>query len=429
MKNVLKKVVVVVLTFEAKVLLNRTKPTIIAITGSVGKTSTKDAIFSVLKNHKKTRKSQKSFNSEIGVPLSILGLPNAWDNPFSWFKNFFDGFIIAFFSRNYPEVLVLECGVDRPGDMANLTAWLKPDIVVMTRLPDVPAHVEYFSTPEAVVAEKLELLKALKPDGVFIYNHDDMKLQAAAGEVRQPAIGFGRYLTTQFMASADAIVYHNDEPVGSTFTLSHLTESVPIKVHGSIGLQNAYVVAAAAAVAAQFDIPLEAVAAAITEHIAPAGRMRMIPGIKGTLIIDDTYNSSPVAVEAALTSLSEIRGAKRKIAVIGDMLELGQFSSRAHEKVGEQVPNCADVLFTLGVRARKIAETAVEFGMHEKNVFQHDDVARAGRELQNFMQPGDVILIKASQGIRAEKIVEEIMAHPETASKLLVRQDSSWKAR
>ena len=429
MKNVLKKVVVAVLTFEAKVLLNRTKPTIIAVTGSVGKTGTKDAIFTVLKNHKKTRKSQKSFNSEIGVPLSILGLPNAWDNPFSWLKNFFDGFIIAFFSRNYPEVLVLECGVDRPGDMASLTTWLKPDIVVMTRLPDVPVHVEYFVTPEAVVAEKMELLKALKSDGVFIYNHDDVKLQGAATEVRQQAIGFSRYLPTHYMASADAIVYHNDEPVGSTFTLTHLSESVMIKMRGSIGLQNAYIASAAAAVAAQFDISLQSVADALLEHQAPAGRMRMIPGIKGSLIIDDTYNSSPVAVEAALTSLSEIRGAKRKIAIIGDMLELGQFSARAHEKIGEQVPQCADVLYTLGVRSRKIAETAVENGMHEKFVFQYEDVTRAGRELQAFIQPGDVILIKASQGVRAEKIVEEIMAHPEQAPLLLVRQDASWQSR
>ncbi len=429
MKSVFKQIVVAVLTFEAKVLLNRTKPTIIAITGSVGKTSTKDAIFSVLKNYRKTRKSQKSFNSEIGVPLSILGLPNAWDNPLSWLKNFFDGFIIAFFSQNYPEVLVLECGVDRPGDMAALTKWLSPDIVVMTRLPDVPVHVEFFGTPEAVVAEKMELLKALKPNGVFIYNHDDIKLQNAVKEVRQSAVGFSRYLPTHFTASSDAIVYHNDEPVGSTFTLTHLNDSVPIKVMGSIGMQNAYTFAAAAAVASQFDIKLHDVALSVLEHQCPPGRMRMIAGVKGTLIIDDTYNSSPVAVEAALTSLSEIRGAKRKIAIIGDMLELGQFSSRAHEKVGEQVPKCADVLFTVGVRARKIAETAVEFGMHEKNVFQHDDIARAGRELQAFIKPGDVILIKASQGIRAEKLVEEIMAHPETASSLLVRQDVSWKVR
>lgn len=429
MKKILKKFVVTVLTYEAQVLLKRTKPTVIAITGSVGKTSTKDAIFTVLKNHKKTRKSEKSFNSEIGVPLSILGLPNAWSNPFMWLKNFFDGFIIAFFSRNYPEVLILEAGVDMPGDMANLTRWLSPDIVVMTRLPDVPVHVEFFGTPEAVVAEKLVLLKALKDDGVFIYNHDDVKLQQAASDVRQQSIGFSRYLPTHFNASADAIIYNNDEPAGSTFKVSHLSETVDIKVRGSIGMQNAYTFTAAVAVAAQFNISLKESAEALKEHVCPPGRMRMIPGIKGTLIIDDTYNSSPAAVEAALTSLFEIKGAKRKIAVLGDMLELGQFSSREHEKVGEMVPNAANVLFTVGVRARKIAATALDFGMHEKNIFQYEESGKAGRELQNFIKTGDVILIKGSQGIRAEKIVEEIMAHPENAPSLLVRQDKSWRAR
>lgn len=429
MKKIFKKVVVAVMTYEAKVLLRRTKPTIIAITGSVGKTSTKDAIFSVLKNHRKTRKSQKSFNSEIGVPLSILGLPNAWDNPFMWLKNFFDGAVIAFFSRTYPEVLVLECGVDRPGDMANLTKWLKPDIVVMTRLPDVPVHVEYFGTPEAVVAEKLELLKALTPTGSFVYNHDDIKLQEAASGVRQNAIGFSRYLPSHFTASHDQVVYNDDVPVGSSFTLTHLSNITTIRVMGSIGVQNAYTYAAAAAVGSLFDIELEDVAKALSEHEGPPGRMRMLPGIKGTMIIDDTYNSSPIAVEAALQSLHELRGAKRKIAVLGDMLELGQFSSREHERIGTLVPDCADILLTVGVRSRKTAEAALEQGMHEKNIFQYEDASKAGRELQTLLQPGDFILVKGSQGVRGEKIVEEIMRNPEEASYLLVRQDAAWKMK
>ena len=141
MKDLFKNIVVSILTLEAQILLRRTKPTIIAVTGSVGKTSTKDAIFSVLKNYRKTRKSEKSFNSEIGVPLSVLGLPNAWNNPVLWMWNIIEGFFIACFSRDYPEVLVLETGVDRQGDMKRLTAWLKPDIAVITRLPDVPVHV------------------------------------------------------------------------------------------------------------------------------------------------------------------------------------------------------------------------------------------------------------------------------------------------
>lgn len=428
MKKFFKKIVVMVMTYEAKVLLRRSKPAIIAITGSVGKTTTKDAIFSVLKNHRKTRKSEKSFNSEIGVPLSILGLPNAWDNPIMWLKNFFDGAIIAFFSRSYPEVLVLECGVDRPGDMANLTKWLKPDIVVMTRLPDIPVHVEYFGTPEAVIAEKLELLKALTPHGSFIYNHDDIKLQEAASDVRQNAIGFSRYLKSHFVASNDEVIYNDDVPVGSSFTLTHVNEVIAIKVAGSVGVQNAYTYAAAAAVGSLFDISLTEVATALSEHEGPPGRMRMLPGIKGTMIIDDSYNSSPIAAEAALQSLRELRGAKRKIAILGDMLELGQFSSREHEQIGTLVPSCADVLFTIGVRSRKTAEAALEQGMHEKNIFQYEDAAKAGRELQAFIQPGDFILVKGSQGIRAEKVVEEIMRYPDEAAVKLVRQDPTWKS-
>lgn len=429
MKQVFKRCIVAILTYEARVLLRRAKPTIIAITGSVGKTSTKDAIFSVLKNHRKTRKSQKSFNSEIGVPLSILALPNAWDSPILWLKNIIDGFFIAFFSKNYPEVLVLETGVDRPGDMATLTAWLKPDIVVMTRLPDVPVHVEFFGTPEAVVAEKLILLNALKPEGVFIYNTDDSKLQEVSKDVRQSAIGFSRYLPSHFTASADKIVYRDDVPVGSSLTLTHLGEAVEIKVNGSLGVQNAYTYAAAAAVGSHFGIPLATIAASLADHVVPPGRMRILPGIKHTLIIDDTYNSSPAAAESALVSLRELKGVKRKIAVIGDMLELGQYSSREHERVGELAAKCADVLFTIGIRARKVAEGALENGMSEKVIFQYEDVARAGRELQAYLALGDAVLVKASQGIRAEKLVEEVMAEPDRAAELLVRQDTSWQVR
>ncbi len=429
MKDVFKQIVIAALTFESKLLIRRTKPFVIAVTGSVGKTSTKDAIFSVLKNYRKTRKSEKSFNSEIGVPLSVLGLPNAWDNPILWMWNIIEGLFIALFSRDYPEVLVLEAGVDRPGDMKNLTAWLKPDIAVITRLPDVPVHVEYFSSPEAVAEEKLELVRALKPEGVFIYNHDDPKLVAALALVRQPSIGFSRYAPSQFTAAADEIIYRDDVPAGSQFTITHLDETVTVKVNGSIGVQNAYTYSAAAAVAAQFDIPLSAVAEAVKSHLGPAGRMRVIPGIKGTCILDDTYNSSPTAVESSLQSLRELRGFTRKIAVLGDMLELGQFSTREHERIGEVAAEAIDILITIGVRSRKTAEGALEHGLSEKNILQYEDSITAGKELQQLLKPGDVILVKGSQGVRAERVVEEIMAEPERAHELLCRQDPSWRQR
>jgi UDP-N-acetylmuramoyl-tripeptide--D-alanyl-D-alanine ligase len=157
--------------------------------------------------------------------------------------------------------------------------------------------------------------------------------------------------------------------------------------------------------------------------------MRVIPGIKATCILDDTYNSSPTAVEGALQTLKELRGFNRKIAVLGDMLELGQFSTREHERIGEVAAGAVDMLITIGVRSRKTAEGALEHGLSEKQIFQYEDSAAAGKELQQLIKPGDVILVKGSQGVRAERVVEEIMAEPERAGELLVRQDAAWKRR
>jgi UDP-N-acetylmuramoyl-tripeptide--D-alanyl-D-alanine ligase len=429
MKNTLKSIVVYILTLEAKILLRRHKPIIIAVTGSVGKTSMKDAIYSILKKFHSARKSDKSFNSDIGVPLAVLGLPNAWNNPFLWLKNIIDGFLIAFFSREYPKYLVLEAGVDRPGDMKKLASWLSPDIAVLTRFPNVPVHVEFFDSSEAVIEEKMNLVKALHPDGVLIYNHDDEDIDAQISGVRHQAVGYGRYLNTQYNATNDQIIYNDDIPIGIGFNLEHVGENVEVRAIGAVGLPLVYTYTGAIAVAAQCGISMQDAAEALKAHVPPPGRLRILEGIKGTVIIDDTYNSSPAAVEQALETLKEIKHVKRKIAVLGDMLELGKFSAREHERVGEIVAGTADALFTLGIRSRKIAETALEHGLNERYVFQHEDVSRAGKELQLFLQPGDVVLVKASQGIRAEKVVEEVMDDPELAPELLVRQDSAWQKR
>jgi UDP-N-acetylmuramyl pentapeptide synthase len=429
MKNLFKKVVVHILTKEAQLLLRRHQPIIIAVTGSVGKTSMKDAIYSVIKKHVSARKSEKSFNSDIGVPLTVLGLPNAWNNPFLWLKNIIDGFFIAFFSREYPAYLILETGVDRPGDMEKLTRWIKPNIVVLTRLPDVPVHVEFFSSPEAVADEKMKLVEALKPDGVVVYNHDDQMILSRIASVRQQAIGYSRYTPTQFTTADDEIYYRDDLPAGLAFTIHHLQESQRVKIEGVIGVQHLYTYAGAIAVGMQCGISLPEVAQALAEHVSPPGRMRVLKGLKGTVIIDDTYNASPTAVEQALYTLKEIKHAKRKIAVLGDMLELGRYSAREHERMGELAASCVDVLFTVGIRSQKIAEAALNHGLPESCIFQYEESTRAGRELQAYLAPGDVVLVKASQGIRAERIVEEIMAEPELAPALLARQDEAWRAR
>lgn len=429
MKSLFKKIIVAILTWEAKLLIRRTKPKIIGITGNVGKTSTKDAIFTVLRDHVHARKSEKSFNSEIGVPLSILGLPNGWDNPIIWIKNIIDGLFTAVYPGDYPEVLVLEMGVDRPGDMAELTSWIKPDVVVLTRLPDVPVHVEYFTSPEAVVEEKKVLVYALKPEGVLVYNNDDEAVREVAEEIRQKSIGYSRYSLSDFTASTDRVIYDGGRAKALEFTLTHQGKASLMYVQGSLGVQHTYNYAAATAVGSLFDISIEDATRSLREHLPPAGRMRLVEGIKETTILDDSYNSSPTAAERALHTLKELKGVKRRIAVLGDMLELGQFSVQEHEKLGAHAAEVVHMLITVGVRARGIARGALEHGLPEENILQYESVERAGRELQEMLEPGDMVLVKGSQGVRLEKLVEEIMAHPEEAERYLVRQDSNWKSR
>lgn len=426
MKAIFKEIIVRILIAEAKILLRRHSPKIIAVTGSVGKTNTKDAIYAVLKPHIRTRKSQKSFNSEIGVPLSILGIDNAWSNPFHWLKNILDGFFIACFSKEYPSVLVLETGVDRPGDMSRLTSWINPDIVVLTRLPNVPTHIEFFTTAEEVVKEKMTLVHALKPDGVVVYNQDDEIICREINNVRQQAIGFSRYSSSHFTAHSDRMLFDGSRPSGLEFTLTHLEQSVPVVVRQSLGIQHAYSYAAAAAVGYECGVSLSDAATSLSEHLPPVSRMRLIRGVENSLVLDDSYNSSPVAAHHAVQTLKEIVKAKRKIAVLGDMLELGQFSVREHETVGMQVADSADILVTVGLRSRKIAEAALENGMSEKNIFQYDEAEEAARELRTMIQSGDVVLVKASQGIRLEKVVVMLMAEPEKAGELVARQDTNW---
>ena len=429
MKSLFKRIVVAILTFEAKFLLQRTKPQIIAITGSVGKTSIKDAVYEVFKGRVHVRKSEKSFNSELGVPLSVLGLPNAWNNPFHWLKNIFDGAMLAIHPGEYPKLLVLEMGVDRPGDMDKLTAWIKPDVVILTRLPDVPVHVEFFDSPEAVIEEKKKLVQALKPEGVLVFNQDDERAVQVAAETRQQSIGYSRYSLSPFTASADRIVYEDGRAIGFEFMLTHVDRAVVFRVNGTLGVQQAYNYAAAAAVASVFQITLDEVADALRSFVPPPGRMRLIPGIKDTILIDDTYNSSPAASEQSLKTLGEMKGVKRRIAVLGDMMELGQFSTKEHERIGMMVPRYADKLVTIGVRARGFSAGARAAGMDERNMLEFSDALEAGRELQTLIKPGDVLLVKGSQSVRAERFVEELMSDPQDAEELLVRQDPVWKQK
>ena len=423
---------------EARLVLKKYKPKIIAVTGSVGKTSTKDAIYATLSKFYFIRKSTKSFNSEIGVPLTILGCANGWSSPSRWLKNIFDGFMLIVMPNPYPEWLVLEVGVDKPGDMDQITSWLKPDVVVVTRLSKVPVHVEFFKSPEAVFEEKGKLVKAVKPDGVVILNADDEDVLAYKGTTSAKTMLFSMNDHADLAASHYAVLYehgvtmpssaNNERPVGITFRLDYQGKSIPVTIKHSVGYQYIYTALAALSVGLSQGLNLVKLADALSEYDTPPGRMKLLDGIKKTAIIDDTYNSSPIALASALETLGML-GAKRRIAVLGDMLELGKYSTEQHRKAGVHVYEHADLLVTVGVRARFIAEGAMEAGMKEKKIVRFEDSRAAGEFLKGAVKKGDVILVKGSQSMRMERVSAALLEEPERAHELLVRQEEDWLKR
>ncbi|MBI5470027.1 UDP-N-acetylmuramoyl-tripeptide--D-alanyl-D-alanine ligase [Candidatus Kaiserbacteria bacterium] len=426
--RILRAFLVLILTWEARLVLYRHLPKIIAVTGSVGKTTTKDAIYAAISGRIRVRKSLASFNSEIGVPLTILGLGNPWSNPFLWLSVFVKGFLIIF-AKDYPEWLILEVGADRPGDIRRIAKWLKPDIVVFTGVPEIPVHVEYFDSPEAVFREKRTLIEYLKPGGALILNGDDIRAKELKAEFRGLTTTYGFEEGCDFLASREAIEY-KDGPVGLYVRVDHAGSSVPLSIQGALGRPRIYGALAALAVSDVMHIDVVSAAGSLAHWTPPPGRMRIIPGKNGSTIIDDTYNSSPVAALSALDTLKEVQG-KRRIAILGDMMELGKYSAAAHRTVGERAAQCADQLVTIGFRARAIGEVALDGGMPEKNIREYEqrEATRAGHELSSELKEGDIVLVKGSQSMRMERTVELLIAHPETAKDTLVRQDEEWLAK
>lgn len=430
MKYLLKNIIAAILQFEARLVIKRYKPKIVAVTGSVGKTTTKDAIYAVLSSRYYVRKSEKSFNSEIGVPLAILGLPNAWSRPLMWLLNFWRGFAIIFSNKRYPQWLVLEVGADRPGDIHRITRWLKPDITVVTRLAKVPAHIEFFKSVEQLIEEKAALASALKPDGTLLVNGDDEDALRIARKTDRAAIAYGFSSHASVKATYPRIVYRKlggvNVPAGITFKIDTNGSHIPITVHGVLGSQHIYPALAAVTAGSLAGINMVTMSEALSAYEPPRGRMGLVEGVKQSMIIDDTYNSSPIALAEALLTLKAVKTRKRRIAVIGDMLEIGEYTSGEHKNAGYMAADICDVLITVGVRARYAAEGALAGGLSETCIFQYEDAKNAGDKLQHILDRGDIALVKGSQGMRMERVVEEVMAHPELKRKLLVRQEAEW---
>ncbi len=427
MKNTFKKIVSKILIFESRLVLRKYKPKIIAITGSVGKTSTKDTVYAVLSAFAKVRKSDKSYNSEIGLPLTILGVPNGWNDPVRWILNIFKGAWLIIWKHKYPEWLVLEVGVGKPGDMKKTASWLRTDAVIITTMGTTPVHIEFFNSFKHLVEEKSGLIKTLRPDGLLVLNKDDEAVMSMKSKSKARTITYGFTEGADILGSGESIFYNADGmPEGINFRIDEGGVSIPVFIEGVFGRNHVYAALASLALASGLKWNMLDSANAVKNYDVPPGRMRLLLGINGSFIIDDTYNSSPFAAEAALKTLGEIKST-RKIAVLGDMLELGKHTEEAHKSIGGIVREQADILVVVGPRAQDIKEGALLAGMIKKSIFEFSNSFLAGEFLKTFVEKNDLILVKGSQGMRMERAVEAILDPRLDKTKFLVRQDKEWK--
>lgn len=430
MRSIFKKVVVKILYWEARAVLAKFKPKIVAVTGSVGKSSTKEAIAVVLATKYRVRKSPKSYNSSLGVPLTILGLSTAWRSPTGWGMTIVRGFL-AYFQKDYPEVLVLETGVDRPGDMDVILSIIEPLVSVVTAIGEIPVHVEFFSGPKEIAFEKGKLARRTSSTGMVLLNADDEAVYDMRNEAHGKIVTFGFGKGAEIRVSQYALVTQKNVlgmeiPAGIRCKIDFQGSTVPLRMVGALGKQQLYIASAAIGVGSYFGINPLSAAQAFEEYHPLSGRLRIVEGIKNSILLDDSYNASPMAMHAALDTLRDVP-ARRRIAALADMLEIGKFTIQAHQAMGELVADFVDILITVGPRAKFIAREAIERGMKRDQVHELGSAAEAGKLLQDILQPGDVVLVKGSQSMRMERAVEEIMAHPELKKDILVRQEEYWK--
>jgi UDP-N-acetylmuramyl pentapeptide synthase len=430
-RTFIKQTIIAILSAEARAVVRRRRPRIVAITGSVGKTSTKDALFTVMAPTYDTRASKKSFNSEFGVPLTILDLPTGWNSPRVWILNILRGAWRIISPAPYPTWLILETGADHPGDITRSLNGISIDIAVITRIGDTPVHVEFFPSVDAVAHEKASLLSCLAPNGTAILNGDDPRVAPLAKTLssEQRAVLYGTGAHNDIRAEHIHIVYVDDKPSGLSFTIITHNGTYPVTLSHTIGMHHAYTALAAFVIATVAGVsPEDAITRLGTVSPTP-GRLHLIEGMRGITIIDDTYNASPVAVVAGLATLRDIVSNNQKIAILGDMLELGEFTDDAHRAIGTDAVSSCDILIAVGQYAPLIAEGATNAGMNSSAVLAFIDSHETATHITSLVADNATVFVKGSQGARMEHIVKALMAHPEQAPSLLVRQEKEWEKK
>lgn len=376
-------------------IVRRYRTQVIGVTGSAGKTVTKEAIAAVLAGHLNVFKNPGNYNDLFGLPVALGQL------------------------QPTHQVAVLEMASDGFGEIEALCRIAPPHVGVVTSIG--PAHLAQFGSLSAIAAEKSRLVQALPDDGVAVLNADD-SLVRSMRPLTARVIEFG------LDSWADVYTRRVEvRPDGLRFLMR--TDEAKCHVHVPLlGRHHVYAALAAAAVGLAYGLSLDDVAAGLGRLSPLPGRLRPIPGIADTTILDDTYSASLPSMLAALELLARV-GEGRRIAVLGDLLELGDVdaSREALHQVGNRVARVADVLVTKGVQAERIAFEARRAGMTAEQVLVTYTAAEAADVAAERLSAGDTVLIKGDRQARMEQVVERLMAEPGQAEALLVRQDPAWK--
>ena len=428
--NMLQSFITSLLRWFGRRIVKRYHPVVVGITGSVGKTTTKEAVAAVLGKKFRVKSSVKNFNNEIGVPLTIIGIDRyPGRSVVRWFLVFVRAVrLLMVKDSSYPDTLVLEMGCDKPGDMHYLVEIAPCTVGVITAISH--AHTEFFKTLKRIAQEKRVIISHLDQSGFAVLNFDSDIVMEQQHVTKAAVVTFG-FKNGADVQATDAKILYDDTgwPTGLNFKVTYGGSTVPVFLNGAIAEHLVSAALAGLAVGVSLGVNLVEGAEGLRTLSPIPGRMRLLPGIKNSLLIDDTYNSSPEAAKAALRTLAEtpLTEGGERYAVLGDMLELGSETEGAHREVGFLIGELGiDFLITVGEASKGLAAAAREAGLDEHHVASFADSVSAGKFLQEKIKAGDVILVKGSQGMRMEKIVKEVMAEPLRAAELLVRQNDSW---
>lgn len=413
MKNIFLKFIYWVLAKLARRVIVRHQPFVIAITGSVGKSTTKEAIYAVLADEygEKVRKNYGSLNAELGIPLTILGYEKL-PNKLLWLP-----FLVGAYFRsnvsNYPKYLVLEWGVEHKGDISYFSNIVRPDIAVITAI--TPVHLVNFRDFDQLKEEKLSIIKAMKDGSKLFVNADDDNLACLNNE---NLIGIGvKNRKAKYCAENIHITL-----IGTKYRIETVGQKISIDSK-FLGQHSVYAQLFAFAIGQEMGIQSLKIKKSL-EKISPLpGRMNLIVGKDDVTIIDDTYNANPASVMAALDTLSEIETKSRKVAIIGNMNEQGENEKEAHAWIGEYAKGKCDLAVFVGPNAISMISSYGD----EDSSLQFSSRKDLIENLDKVVRSGDIVLIKASQnGNFFEEVVKALMLDQDKAGQLLVRQSRFW---